>query len=276
MKLLIAKASVAQQHCCNHLKGRMNKKLITALATGLWMLALTTAANASITTFTDRSLFNAQGVIAFNSNFQDYGGSDATEITPGFSITNTPFTRGDVTYGNPFGIIGPDLLASGTFTYGALQLNVTSEMVDMAKFLPVPALVSINLQSYYPLAGSIATAPKYNMLGFDIGAVRLNPAQDTPIKITAFTDKGTYTSDWLNITNIQNGPPDFIGGIVSNGEYFTGFSISRYNDDLSSSVPGITNVTLGNATPSPEPASMLLLGTGIAGLMGSKLRRKKK
>ena len=38
---------------------------------------------------------------------------------------------------------------------------------------------------------------------------------------------------------------------------------------------GLDNVSL-TADPVPEPATMLLFGTGLAGLVGARTRRKKK
>ena len=42
------------------------------------------------------------------------------------------------------------------------------------------------------------------------------------------------------------------------------------------SVQASASYTLGTASPVPEPASILLFGSGIAGLVGNRLRRKKK
>ena len=43
-----------------------------------------------------------------------------------------------------------------------------------------------------------------------------------------------------------------------------------------STLGGITFAVWSESTPVPEPATMLLFGTGLAGLVGSRLRRRKK
>jgi hypothetical protein len=51
-----------------------------------------------------------------------------------------------------------------------------------------------------------------------------------------------------------------------------------YMDPVADPLISSLTITLhegGGASPTPEPASMVLLGTGIAGFLGSKLRRKK-
>ena len=52
------------------------KKLAAVWVTGLLMLAMTGVASAGI--YNDRATFNAQGIISFNSNFQDF----PTGLTP--------------------------------------------------------------------------------------------------------------------------------------------------------------------------------------------------
>ena len=72
------------------------KKFAAFLVTGLLVLSTTGAAIAGVTTYSDRSLFEAQGGIAFNSNFQDYGG--VAQDPAGYSFPGDPFSRGGVTY----------------------------------------------------------------------------------------------------------------------------------------------------------------------------------
>src|SRR6266508_4306087 len=112
----------------------------------LGVLALTLAllhpakASASIITFHNRTAFNQQGTIAFNSNFNDFG--------TGLALVafDVPYTRGDVTY------IAP----GGLFAWGAdTHLTDTETLVGNGDF--------------YDMRMMPAVAPHYNMFGFDVG-----------------------------------------------------------------------------------------------------------
>jgi len=107
------------------------------------------------------------------------------------------------------------------------------------------------------------------MFGFDIGTY--NPS---PITISVFTNMGNYVYPSLTIANSPDGLLEFKGFIASPAEYFTGFSLVA--DNGGSNLPGITNVSLGNAggAPIPEPASLLLLGSGLAGLLAWRRKQQ--
>jgi hypothetical protein len=61
--------------------------------------------------------------------------------------------------------------------------------------------------------------------------------------------------------------------ISSHGGYITW---SDAIDSPNQVVMGSVSITKLAASPVPEPATMLLFGTGLAGLTGTRLRRKKK
>ena len=222
------------------------KQLKVFLVTGL-LLLIGEVARASITEFTDRSDFNLQGVIAYNSNFQDYPGIQKYSI--GFSSPGDPFSRGDVTYTSSENLVwGPDGIgASGHYT--------TTEPL-------------IGNNAYTPIQGVIATTPKYTMFGFDIGTFG-----SSPISITVYTNQNSYTYPGLTIANSVEGKLDFKGYSTSSGEYFTGFKIVA--DNGSGNLPGMTNVAVGNlAAPAPEPDTLFLMGIGAClVLFCSKHRR---
>lgn len=200
-------------------------------------------AGASVITVNNEATFNGMGTIAFDSHFTDFG--IVTQL-PG-----TPFTRGDVTYNS-----------QENYAW-CCNLYTTTETL-------------IGNNYWTPVLGDIATGPKYNMFGFDIGTYG-----PSPITITVFTNSGSFVYPSLTIANSAAGLLEF-RGFVASGEYFTGFNITADNGccggsypNFFNNLPGITNVELGNTgtAPIPEPASIALLGLGLAGLGFS--RRKK-
>ena len=183
-------------------------------------------AGASVITVNNEATFNGMGTIAYDSHFTDFG--FFTQF-PG-----TPFTRGDVTYHS-----------EQNYAYSTF-------------FTTTETLIGNNY--WTPVLGDIATGPQYNMFGFDIGTYG-----PSPITITVFTNSGSFVYPSLTIANSEAGLLEF-RGFVASGEYFTGFNITAVNGE--GNLPGITNVELGNTgtAPIPEPASIALLGLGLAGL----------
>jgi hypothetical protein len=199
-------------------------------------LLATAAAQASLVTYSSRPTFDTQGTIAFNSDFSDFGAS--------FSYPGDPFTRGDVTYNTDQNLI----IGTGT---------------DLA---PVENVIANN--GWSPLPGDIATGPKYDMFGFDLGQVG-----GGTYTIKLFTSVATYTYAGLTVTPMDTGL-DFHGYVTSPGEYFTGFNVSA--DQFGSYAPVMTHVTLGNVAV-PEPTTMiagalLLLPFGASALRSLRKR----
>ena len=220
---------------------------MTKLTIGLMLVfaltALSTQGFGSVITYSSEAAFGAQGTLAYNSTFTDFG--------TGFGFPGDTFTRGDVKYHS-----------ANNLTWGSSTPYTKTE-----------TLIGNNF--WTPILGDIATGPAYDMFGFLIGT--FNPS---PISIDIHTNVTTYSYPSLTIANSQVGLLEFRGFVASAGEYFTGFEIRA--DRGPGNLPGITHVQVGHSkkVPTvPEPASVSLIVLGLAavgGLNVSKIRAAKR
>ena len=211
----------------------MRKSVLLVAMLGVF--SLPSQGFASVSTYTDQSTFNSQGVIAFDSNFNDFGTS--------FGFPANPFTRGGVTYTS-----GSNL----TWGFSTVYTTTTETLIGGNSAIPTTLIT-----------GNIATG--YNMFGFNIGTYG-----STPISITVDTNVSSYLYSGLTIANSQAGKLDYKGFIASSGEYFTGFKIVA--DNAIPNLAGITNVAVGNVSAVPVPGAVWLFASGLLGL--GALRKK--
>ncbi len=61
-------------------------------------------------------------------------------------------------------------------------------------------------------------------------------------------------------------------GLIATGGYISSVTYASLTDQAE----GVDNFYFGSVDPVPEPATMLLFGTGLAALAGNRIRRKKK
>jgi hypothetical protein len=200
-----------------------------------------TAAHAALTPHATRLTFEAQGTIAENYGFEDFGPTGGT-TSPG-----DPFTAHGVTYTSTGNLIAhPD-----------------------AGFGNPSNVIVYNL--WTPLPGSISGT--YDMFGFDLSILSLQTPDTSPVDISLTTNVATY--DFTGVV-VPNGSTamTFLGFTASPGEFFTGFNfVSQFGQNWA---PALDNVTLGTqgvaAIPEPSTYALMLAGLGFVA-WGARRRR---
>lgn len=205
------------------------------VAAALMLAAAGTAASADVVFVGDRAAFDALGSIAYNSNFDDFGA--------GFHVPGDPFVRGDVTYASDQNIT----VGAGTeYSIGTLRTVISNNY-------------------FSGLTGTIATAPGYNLFGFD-GAVT-----EGPVDITLTTNLATYIFNGVALADGALGLTFEGFRATGTGEFFTGFRIDTLGDGY---LAGITDVAVGvSAVPEPASGALLLAGLGLLALTRRRTRR---
>ncbi|MES2263781.1 MAG: PEP-CTERM sorting domain-containing protein [Pseudomonadota bacterium] len=213
----------------------INTTLIRALL-GAALAAGAALAQAGVVTIASRSAFNAQGQIAYNSNFDDFG--------RGFHYPGYGFTRGDVSYVSDENLV----VGAGTrLSVGASRAVMTNEY-------------------WSPLVAEIAGGTLYTLLGFDAAVT------SGLVSVTVDTNRGSYQFGGVSLPNGASSFGFQGFGTTDAGEYFTGFRIDTQGLNY---LAGVTNVAVGTARV-PEPGSIALLLAGLAMLGTVRGRRARR
>ena len=209
------------------------------------LLTSATLVHAGLITYNSRSAFDAQGIIVYNTNFDSYPAGVLIAV-------GVPFAAGGVTYTATQNYVA----GQGTPGYN----NVRAVLFPYSSPPPVR------------LDAAIETSPGHDMLGFLLGA--LDPSFPY-IDITVYTNTGSYFFSMQPVPTLDTGL-QFFGFVATGGEYLTDFTLQA-GQNLGST-PAITDIEIGNTSvgppgPVPEPASLVLMSTGIVGVMGALRKR---
>lgn len=217
---------------------RLSRSRVKPACAGLFIVLVAAAplAQAALTQYGSRAIFEAQGTISENYGFEDWGS------TGGFLHPGNPYTAHGVTY-----ITANNLIVKPDSGYGS-----ASNVFLYDQWSPLPGLIS----------------GAYNMFGFDLGVLGL----DSLIDYSLTTNIGTYNFNNVAVPNVNQGMT-FFGFIADPGETFTGFNfVSQLGNGHAAALDNVTLGTQGN-NQIPEPASLALLGIGLAGFAAARRRK---
>jgi hypothetical protein len=214
----------------------MQKKSWICLLLILALLAVACPAQATLTIYTDRTTFSAQGTIEYNYGFADFTGS-------AFYHLGTPWTTHGVTYTN-----SANLIVGPSSSYGPDENVICND-------------------NWTPFTASFAS--NYTMFGADIGVL----GDTGPVDLHLVTNLATYDYYGLVVPNVNTFPYSlFLGGVLTGGEYFISGSLDGLYWEYA---PAITNVTVGYAGVfAPLPPSLLLFGSALLGLVAWRSFKK--
>ncbi len=213
----------------------MRKLILAACFITLTLFASSSFATVILTS--DLTLFQNSGITTVVSDFEEFNSS-------GFDFPSDPFLQGGISYSSQDNLI----INEGT----QYTTNGTNMLVN---------------NYWNPVEGTFYE--NFSLFGFDAGWSYVDDGGTT---ITIVTNLDTY-SFYIDLDVASSS--DFYGFIASDNEFFTSFLISSSTSSALVAIDNVTVGTLGVApAPVPEPATALLFGIGMAGLVGVRIRKK--
>ena len=221
----------------------MKKKLLTGLITGLTIFLFTISVSEATTIASSNFNGSSQGWTWFPSD-------------PGISWQSTG--------GNPDGYMRYD----NNIPYGAAA---TASIYAPSTFLGNWETLGVTGLSY---EANIFTTGRYAAVG-NYSTIISGPGgkyqwvgpSPNPAVSWLNLEAALLESEWTKVSGDWNA---LLGNVTE-----LRIVMAYYTNYTPFEITGIDNVTLNGSSSVPEPITMLLLGTGIAGLAGVRLRRKK-
>lgn len=191
------------------------------------------SANAGLLQFSDRVSFEAQGTIAENYGFEDFG--------TGFSYPGDPWTAHGVTYNT-----GNNLIVGTGTSYAPISNVFTYDF-----WTPVTATID---------------SSGFDMFALDLGYLGSN----TALTFSVSTNLDNYIFSAI-IAPLASRSLDFYGFTVGDGEYFTSFNISSGGTGSAPVIDNVT--LGDQQKQIPEPSFLALLGFALTGLFFSRKKQ---
>ena len=217
----------------------MKKKLLTVMATGLFLCCMA-------------GMASAVPITIENASFESFVLAESVwNTTVEGWVTNTSIHSG--TYHPPDGKYTGNIVPDGHQVAFSNYYDISQILQD-----DLTSDTVYTLSAYVGWRLDIPSFPNYTM---ELWASGVQLASiSTPVQTI-----GTWDLITLSYTS---------GGGVTAGqalEIRLDSSASQVNFDMI----GLDATPVSASAPVPEPATMLLFGTGLAGLVGTRLRRKK-
>lgn len=224
----------------------MKKKILVGYLISVFLVSL--AATARAANITSYDIDNA-----VKSGFGNWAHTYDGAMTTGASIT---------VYGFP-GVLSDYSGGSGTLNDNNYGTSNTNTQLFATGYNPV---IDLYLDQDYFIHSIILwsfsgdNVIPGNITGVD---VTIDGVTETFATSTLIGDTNEFINVDLSLSGLNLIPTDFLS--------LSAFTTTGTNNEFFS----IAEISFGGATPIPEPATMLLLGTGLVGVAGA-VRRKKK